>query len=59
MVNLDVTDQKAKMLMRDKKNRMQTSTHIQKQNDNHASAVFLAHLAKNVLVFIFRKLEVL
>lgn len=38
---------------------MQTSTHIWRQDDNSARAIFLENLAKNVLAFNFRKLEAL
>lgn len=42
-----------------KRKRMQTSTHIWRQDDNCACAIFLENLAKNVLAFNFRKLEAL
>lgn len=42
-----------------KRKRMQTSTHIWRQDDNCACAIFIENLAKNVLAFNFRKLEAL
>lgn len=39
--------------------RMQTSTHNWRHDNNHACAIFLEKLAKNVLAFNFRKLEAL
>lgn len=49
--------QKAKIEYKTK--RIQTSTHIQRQNDNCVSVIFLDNLAKNILAVNFRKLEVL
>lgn len=42
-----------------KRKRMQTSTHIWRQDDNCARATFIKNLAKNELAFNFRKLEAL